>query len=129
MKIHLVDTGMHTQTGGRLKRLVKWLSPGETFLFTYGDGVADVDLNALVRFHNAHGKLATVTAVHTPARFGRMAIGPKPGSTAFLEKLEKVKDGLTAVFSYSIARPLNTSTTMKVSGRRKQSNGSHKTGR
>jgi glucose-1-phosphate cytidylyltransferase len=84
-KIHLVDTGMHTQTGGRLKRLAKWLSPGETFLFTYGDGVADVDLNALVRFHKAHGKLATVTAVRTPARFGRMAIEQEQ-VTAFFEK-------------------------------------------
>jgi glucose-1-phosphate cytidylyltransferase len=73
-KIHLIDTGLYTQTGGRLKRLAQWFSPDETFMFTYGDGVADVDLRALAGFHKSHGKLATVTAVRTPARFGRMAI-------------------------------------------------------
>jgi glucose-1-phosphate cytidylyltransferase len=72
-KIHLVDTGLHTQTGGRLKRLQKWLEDDETFLFTYGDGVANIDIEALVKFHHAHGKLATVTTVRTPARFGRIA--------------------------------------------------------
>jgi len=71
--IHLVDTGLHTQTGGRLKRLQKWLSEDETFLFTYGDGVADLDIEAVIKFHHAHGKLATVTTVRTPARFGRIA--------------------------------------------------------
>jgi glucose-1-phosphate cytidylyltransferase len=73
-KIHLVDTGLHTDTGGRLKRLANWLGKNENFMFTYGDGVADVDLHALLDFHKAHGKLATVTAVRPPARFGRMAI-------------------------------------------------------
>jgi glucose-1-phosphate cytidylyltransferase len=72
-KIHLVDTGLHTQTGGRLKRLQKWLDKDETFMFTYGDGVADLDVTALLEFHNSHGKLATVTTVHAPARFGRIA--------------------------------------------------------
>lgn len=71
-KIHLVDTGLHTQTGGRLKRLRKWLDHDETFLFTYGDGVADIDIQALIKFHQLHGKLATVTSVHAPARFGRL---------------------------------------------------------
>jgi len=71
-KIHLVDTGLHTQTGGRLKRLQKWLAEDETFLFTYGDGVADLDIDAVVKFHHSHGKLATVTTVRTPARFGRI---------------------------------------------------------
>jgi glucose-1-phosphate cytidylyltransferase len=73
-KIHLVDTGLQTETGGRLKRLSSWLDKDETFMFTYGDGVADVNLESLLHFHNTHGKLATVTAVRTPARFGRMAI-------------------------------------------------------
>lgn len=72
-KIHLVDTGLHTQTGGRLKRLQKWLTEDETFLFTYGDGVADVDIETVIKFHHSHGKLATVTTVRTPARFGRIA--------------------------------------------------------
>lgn len=71
-KVHLVDTGMHTQTGGRLKRLKNFLGEGETFLFTYGDGVADLDIEAVIKFHNAHGKLATVTTVRSPARFGRI---------------------------------------------------------
>src|SRR6185295_14781420 len=71
-KIHVVDTGLHTQTGGRLKRLQPWLKPDETFLFTYGDGVADIDVRALLKFHEAHGKLATVTTVRSPARFGRI---------------------------------------------------------
>jgi glucose-1-phosphate cytidylyltransferase len=70
-RIHLVDTGLDTQTGGRIKRLGSWLDG--TFMLTYGDGVADVDLDALLAFHRAHGKLATVTAVRPPARFGGIA--------------------------------------------------------
>ena len=69
-KVHLVDTGLHTQTGGRVKRIERWLGDNETFLMTYGDGVADVDLRKLIRFHESHGKLATVTTVRPPARFG-----------------------------------------------------------
>lgn len=72
-KVHLVDTGLHTQTGGRLKRLRNWLSKDETFMFTYGDGVADIDIPALLEFHRSHGKLATVTSVRSPARFGRIS--------------------------------------------------------
>ena len=71
-KIHLVDTGLYTQTGGRLKRLANWLKGDETFMFTYGDGVADIDIRALMQFHNSHGKLATVTTVRSPSRFGRI---------------------------------------------------------
>lgn len=70
--VHLVDTGLHTNTGGRLKRLKSWLPEDAPFLFTYGDGVADVDIGALLKFHQDHGKLATVTTVHAPARFGRI---------------------------------------------------------
>ena len=68
-KVHLVDTGATTQTGGRLKRLASLLQDG-TFMLTYGDGVADIDLRALLAFHRSHGKLATVTAVRPPSRFG-----------------------------------------------------------
>ncbi len=71
-KVHVVDTGQTTQTGGRLKRLRKWVENDEMFMFTYGDGVADIDINALVNFHKAHGKLSTVTTVRSPARFGRI---------------------------------------------------------
>ncbi len=68
-RIHLIDTGIDTQTGGRLRRLAPHLR-AETFMLTYGDGVADVDCRKLLDFHRAHGKLATVTAVRPPARFG-----------------------------------------------------------
>lgn len=71
--IHMVDTGSTTMTGGRIKRLEPLIGH-ETFLATYGDGVSDVDLEALVRFHKAHGKLATVTAVRPPARFGGLVL-------------------------------------------------------
>ena len=71
-RIDLVDTGLNTQTGGRLKRLKEWLGKDGTFMFTYGDGIADLDLQALYRFHRSHGKLATVTTVRAPARFGRI---------------------------------------------------------
>jgi glucose-1-phosphate cytidylyltransferase len=72
-KVHLIDTGLNTQTGGRVKRIERWLENDSTFMLTYGDGVSDVDLHALMRFHRAHGKLATVTAVRPPARFGGLA--------------------------------------------------------
>lgn len=68
-RVHLIETGLETNTGGRLKRLEPFLSDG-TFMLTYGDGVSDVDLGALLKFHRAHGKLATVTAVRPPSRFG-----------------------------------------------------------
>jgi len=71
-RTHLIDTGIDTQTGGRIKRLQAWLDDG-TFMLTYGDGVADVDLAQLVEFHRGHGKLATVTAVRPPARFGGLS--------------------------------------------------------
>jgi len=72
-RIHLVDTGIETQTGGRIKRLKDWIG-NETFLLTYGDGVSDIDIEKLVAFHKSHGKLATVTAVHPPARFGGLVL-------------------------------------------------------
>jgi glucose-1-phosphate cytidylyltransferase len=67
--VHVVDTGQDTQTGGRIKRLERWLGDG-TFMVTYGDGVSDVDVADLLRFHREHGRIATVTAVRPPARFG-----------------------------------------------------------
>jgi glucose-1-phosphate cytidylyltransferase len=71
--VHLVDTGVDTLTGGRLLRLRHLLGAG-TFMVAYGDGLSNLDIAALVRFHQAHGKLATVTAVHPPARFGAMEL-------------------------------------------------------
>jgi glucose-1-phosphate cytidylyltransferase len=70
--IHLADTGAQTQTGGRVKRLERWLKHDQTFMLTYGDGVADVDIAALLAFHRSHGKLATMTAVRPPSRFGEV---------------------------------------------------------
>jgi glucose-1-phosphate cytidylyltransferase len=70
--VHLIDTGAQTMTGGRLKRLAQLLA-GETFMMTYGDGVCSVDPNRLLTFHRGHRRLATVTAVRPPARFGGLA--------------------------------------------------------
>jgi glucose-1-phosphate cytidylyltransferase len=67
--VHLVDTGQSTLTGSRVKLLEPWLSDG-TFMVTYGDGVSDIDVDALLQFHRASGRIATVTAVRPPARFG-----------------------------------------------------------
>lgn len=71
--VHLVDTGLDTQTGGRVKRLQPFLGDG-TFMVTYGDGVSNVDLGALLHFHRSHAKLATLTAVRPPARFGALVM-------------------------------------------------------
>src|SRR5207245_5060292 len=71
--VHLIDTGLHTQVGGRLKRLSSLLSDG-TFMMTYGDGVAGLDLREVLAFHRRHGRLATLTAVRPPARFGALEL-------------------------------------------------------
>ena len=71
--IHLIDTGLKTLTGGRIKRLKEWIG-NETFMMTYGDGLSDVNIRELVDFHNNHKKLATVTAVRPQARFGGLTI-------------------------------------------------------
>ena len=73
-RIDLIDTGLNTQTGGRIKRLAHRLGNDGTFLLTWGDGVSTIDLDELVRFHKRHGKLATVSAVRPPARFGKLEI-------------------------------------------------------
>jgi glucose-1-phosphate cytidylyltransferase len=83
--VTLVDTGADTLTGGRLLRLKPLLGSGGTFMLTYGDGVADVDLGALVAFHRLHGCLATVTAVRPSARFGELRIA-EDRVTQFQEK-------------------------------------------
>lgn len=84
-RVTLVDTGEDTLTGGRLKRVAAYLKDEETFCFTYGDGVSDVDISASIAFHKAHGKLATITAVQPPGRYGALALsGMKV--TGFTEK-------------------------------------------
>ena len=69
-KVTLVDTGDETLTGGRLKRVAGYLTDEPAFCFTYGDGLSDVDISALIAFHQTHGKMATVTAVSPPGRYG-----------------------------------------------------------
>jgi glucose-1-phosphate cytidylyltransferase len=71
-RVTLVDTGDDTMTGGRLKRVAQYVKDEEEFCFTYGDGVADVDISALIAFHRQHGKSATVTAVQPPGRYGAL---------------------------------------------------------
>jgi glucose-1-phosphate cytidylyltransferase len=73
-RVTLVDTGETTLTGGRVRRVAQYLDPEEPFFLTYGDGVADVDLTAELAFHRSHGRLATMTVVHPPARFGSSVI-------------------------------------------------------
>lgn len=72
-KVQLVDTGQETMTGGRIKRLIPYMG-NETFMLTWGDGVSNVNLKELYKFHKAHGKLATLTAVRPPARFGSLEL-------------------------------------------------------
>ena len=71
--INLIDTGSDTLTGGRLKRLNKYLNDDD-FLLTYGDGISDIDINQLIKFHKDHGKLVTISAVRPPARFGSLSL-------------------------------------------------------
>jgi glucose-1-phosphate cytidylyltransferase len=83
--VALVDTGLATETGGRLKRLAPHLGD-ETFMLTWGDGLADLDIPGLLDFHRSHGKLATVTAVRPPARFGALTLDDDGNVTTFSEK-------------------------------------------
>ena len=72
-KINLIDTGLGTLTGGRLKRLEKYLSK-ETFLLTYGDGISNINISDLIKFHETHRKMVTISAVRPPARFGALSL-------------------------------------------------------
>ncbi|WP_440409623.1 glucose-1-phosphate cytidylyltransferase [Neorhizobium petrolearium] len=84
-KVTLIDTGEATMTGGRLKRVADYLRHEDCFCFTYGDGLSDVNITEVIKFHRAHGRLATVTAVHPPGRYGALE---RYGSqvTGFVEK-------------------------------------------
>lgn len=86
-KVTCIDTGPKTMTGGRIKAL-EGVVGNSTFMATYGDGVGDIDLRALVEFHRSHGKLATVTAVHPPGRFGTMDLSDSGVVEAFEEKVQ-----------------------------------------
>ena len=84
-RITLLDTGVDTMTGGRIKRAARVLT-GETFMLTYGDGVSDIDLDALLRFHRRHGRTLTMTAVQPDGRFGTFTAGPDERVATFMEK-------------------------------------------
>lgn len=84
-RVTIVDTGADTMTGGRVKRIAPYVD-GQTFMLTYGDGVADVDISALLEFHKSHGKLVTVTSAQPMGRFGALDIGENEVVRAFQEK-------------------------------------------
>jgi glucose-1-phosphate cytidylyltransferase len=95
--VNLVDTGMRTQTGGRIKRLHPIVG-NSTFMLTWGDGVSNVDLHKLLAFHRSHGKLATVTAVRPPARFGHMVFGKNDRVIEFSEKPQASEGWINGAF-------------------------------
>jgi glucose-1-phosphate cytidylyltransferase len=95
-KVNLVETGIKTQTGGRIKRLAPYLKDG-TFMLTWGDGVSNVDLDALLAFHRSHGKLATMTAVRPPARFGHLEFDGEQ-ITEFSEKPQTGEGWINGAF-------------------------------
>lgn len=94
--VQLIDTGMKTQTGGRIKRLAPYLD-GQTFMLTWGDGVADIDLTKLLAFHRSHGKLATLTAVRPPARYGYLELDGD-SITEFSEKPQTREGWINGAF-------------------------------
>lgn len=85
-KVTLVDTGENTMTGGRLKRVKDYVKDEEAFCFTYGDGVGDIDITQLIKFHKVHGKLATLTATRLPGRYGALKFGRDDSVERFQEK-------------------------------------------
>ena len=89
-KINLIETGKKTMTGGRLKRLTKYLK-GESFFLTYGDGISDVNILKLLRFHKKNKKLVTVTAVRPPARFGALKL--KGNSVSYFKEKSRMDEG------------------------------------
>jgi glucose-1-phosphate cytidylyltransferase len=85
-KVTLADTGLNAMTGARVFRIKKYIEKDSTFLLTYGDGVGDIDINALLNFHHSHGKVVTVTGVQPPGRFGELDINNANQVTGFNEK-------------------------------------------
>jgi glucose-1-phosphate cytidylyltransferase len=114
-RITFAETGPDTPTGGRLHRIAKYLGDEENFCVTYGDGLADVDLSALLEFHCQHGRIATVTAVHPQATFGFMELGAENLVTAFQEKpvLSQWINGGFFVFNRAIFDYLDETATLE----------------
>lgn len=101
-KVTLVDTGLDTMTGGRVKRIQPYVG-NEPFMLTYGDGVSDIDIGELVKFHQSHGKIATVTASVVEQRFGVLSISSKSEVISFKEK--SVDDGARINSGYMVLEP------------------------
>lgn len=101
-KVTLVDTGYNTMTGGRVKRVQNYIG-NETFMLTYGDGVSTVDIPALLRFHESHGKIATITTVNVEQRFGIIDIKSDGTVTAFREKAKE--DGIVINGGFMVMNP------------------------
>ncbi len=101
-KVTLVDTGLHTMTGGRIKRIQKYVG-NEPFMLTYGDGVSDINITELVKFHKSHGKIATITAVNAGQRFGVLVTDEQNNINAFREK--KDSDGSWINGGYMVLNP------------------------
>ena len=103
--VGLHDTGASSMTGGRLLNLKRLFKPGDTFMLTYGDGVADIDISKLVEFHKTHGKIATLTAVRPPARFGSIIMEENGNILEFKEKPQVGEGWINGgyfVFNYEI---------------------------
>lgn len=101
----LVDTGDTTQTGGRLKRVKSYVEHEEAFCFTYGDGLSDVDIRRSIEFHKSHGKLATITAVSPPGRYGAIECDGEQ-VTGFVEKPRGDGGLINGGFLFSLPRHL-----------------------
>ncbi len=101
-RVTVVDTGLNTMTGGRIKRIQKYVG-NEPFLMTYGDGVCDVDINKLIEFHQTHGKIATLTAVLQDQSKGVLDIGGDNAVKSFREK--KISDGAPINAGYMVFQP------------------------
>jgi len=96
-QVELVETGLNTMTGGRIKRLAPHVG-NETFMLTWGDGVSDIDLNDLLKFHKSHGKYATLTAVRPPARYGHIQMSDSGLINEFSEKPQTAEGWINGAF-------------------------------
>ena len=101
-KVTLIDTGLNTMTGGRIKRIQKYIG-NETFMLTYGDGVSDVNIKNLLEYHKEHGKIATITAVNVGQRFGVLVTDNENNITSFREK--RKSDGSWINGGYMVLNP------------------------
>ncbi len=101
-KVTIVDTGLNTMTGGRIKRIQKYVG-NESFMLTYGDGVSNVNFDALVKYHKEHKKIATITAVNIGQRFGCLNFGPDGNIISFREK--NAKDGNYVNIGFMVLNP------------------------